>query len=64
MVITNDETAVTKPGVSSIVVGEVSIILPSIYLIIDNFEVGSIKFEVSVEFLSGNDNNSRVNSAE
>ena len=64
MVITNDEAAITEPGVSCIVVGEVCIILSSSDLIIDNFEVGSIKFEVSVEFLSGNDNNSRVNSAE
>ena len=64
MVVTNDESAVTKPGVSSIVVGEVRIILSSSYLIIDNLEVRSIKFQVSVEFLSGNDNNSRVNCAE
>lgn len=64
MVITNDETAITEPGVSRIVVGEVCIILSSSDLIIDNFEVRSIKFQVSVKLLSGNDDNSRINCAE
>ena len=64
MVITNDETAVTEPGVSRIVVGEVCIALSSVDLIIDNFEVWSIKFQVSVELLSSYDNNSRINCAE
>ena len=64
MVITNDETAVTEPRVSRIVVGEVCILLPSYNLIIDNFEVRSIKFQVSIELLSSYDNNSRINCAE
>ena len=40
-----------------IVVGEVCILIPFIYLIIDNFEVRSIKFQVSVKLLSCNDYN-------
>ena len=64
MVITNDETAVTKPGMSSIVVGEVCILIPFIYLIIDNFEVRSIKFQVSVKLLSCNDYNTCFDCAE
>ena len=64
MVITNDETAVTEPRVARIVVREVCILLPSYNLIIDNFEVRSIKFQVSIELLSSYDNNSRINCAE
>ena len=49
---------------TSIVVGEVCILIPFLYLIIDNFEVRSIKFQVSVELLSCNDYNTRFDCAE
>ena len=64
MVITNNETTVTEPGVTCIVVREVCVILSSVDLIIDNFEVRAIKFQVSVELLSSDDDNSWVNCTE
>ena len=64
MVITNNEAAVTEPGVSRIVVREVCVILPSVDLIMSNFEVGAVKFQVSVELLPSDDDNSRVNCTE